>query len=117
MHDVFIIMKTTSNTATAERRAARRQNIVQSATLHAENAHAMTPGALVSINNISATGISFDSAHPSDEGATCRVLINSDALRLNSRVRIVRCEKRDSRYAIGAEFIEELPEWKNPSDN
>jgi PilZ domain len=107
---------TPTSTATAERRSARRQNIIQSATLYTENAPVMTPGSLVQVNNISTSGISFESRQASDEGSICRVMINTESLRLNSRVRIIRCEKSAEQFTIGAEFVEELPDW-TPADN
>jgi hypothetical protein len=104
------------STATADRRSASRQNVLQSATLYAENAAVMAPGALVQVNNISTSGINFQSHEASNEGSICRVMIDTDSLRLNSRVRIIRCEKSDEQFTIGAEFVEELPDW-TPADN
>jgi hypothetical protein len=90
-----------------QRRHGTRQSLEAPATLFDESAPFLSPGVVVRVSNISMAGIGFLSKNPAEVDSTHRIHLVTGIMRLNSRIRVTRCDDRDGSYDIGAEFIED----------
>jgi hypothetical protein len=90
-----------------QRRCGNRQPLSTPATLFDEAAAFLSPGIIVQVTNISLAGVGFNSDRPTAVGSTCRIHLANGIMRLNSRIRVTRCNRHRGEYDIGAEFIED----------
>lgn len=90
-----------------QKRRATRHSLDSNALLMTDSAPFSNAGQEVWVFDFSLAGIGFRSKKAVPLASTHRIRLQTRTLRLDTRIRISRCDKRDVGYDIGAVFIEE----------